>query len=1180
LNAPLRSITLDDKYLLESGRVFLTGIQALARLPMLQRQRDLAAGLNTAGYISGYRGSPLGGLDLALWKAREHLTRHHVVFRPGVNEDLAATAIWGTQQVNLFPGAKYDGTFAMWYGKGPGVDRCGDVFKHANSAGTWKLGGVLAIAGDDHAARSSTVAHQSEHAFKAAMLPVLAPSGVQEYLDLGLHGWALSRYSGCWVGFKAVADTIESSASVDISPERLDIILPEDFRLPPDGLNIRWPDTPLAQEARLLNHKLYAALAYCRANRLNRIVIDAPNPRLGIITCGKSYLDVRQAFDDLGIDDALAAEIGIRLYKVAMVWPLEADGVRRFAEGLEEILVIEEKRQFIEYQLKEELYNWREDVRPRVIGKFDEKGEWALPHGDWLLPATTELSPAQIARVIADRIGRHFTSPRIRERLALLEAKDRALASPIVPPQRIPWFCPGCPHNTSTKVPEGSMAMAGIGCHYMAVWMDRDTATFSHMGGEGAAWIGQAPFTERSHMFVNLGDGTYFHSGILAIRAAVAAFNGEAQALNSDAEAARQGVTYKILYNDAVAMTGGQPLDGTLTVPQLAYQLRAEGVARIVVVSDGSEHAYRQSDLPSDVPMRHRDDMDRIQRELRELPGVSALIYDQTCAAEKRRRRKRGKLVDPARRVFINERVCEGCGDCGVQSNCLAVVPNETEYGRKRAIDQSACNKDFSCINGLCPSFVTVEGGRLRKGSGTAADAASFPEPPEPVLADTHQPYNILVTGVGGSGVITLGALIGMAAHVDGKAATVLDMTGLAQKGGAVFSHVRIADAPELLHAVRIATGEADALIGGDIIVAASQEALTRVSADRSRSAVNSCETPTAEFTHDPDWQFPLAKMQEAICTSVQVGGAHFIDATALATRLLGDAIAANAFLLGYAWQQGLVPVSGASLLRAIELNGTAVDMNLRAFRWGRLAAHDAAAVQRLAQPEVSSVTTAQTLEQLIAARSQDLTAYQDATYAERYRRLVERVRVAAPELAETVARNYYKLLAIKDEYEVARLHSDPAFRERIGALFEGDYKLNFHLSPPLLTKPDAFTGRPKKMAFGPWLGTGFRWLAKLKGLRGTPWDIFGRSEERRAERQLIADYEDDIDLVLNGFSAERIQIGRGLLEWPELVRGYGIVKSRSIEEMHPRREALRQQLLAPDGGKDRPLLKTTARVG
>ena len=722
------NITLDDRYTLTEGRVFLTGTQALARLPMLQRERDLAAGLNTAGYISGYRGSPLGGLDLALWKAKQHLAAHHIVFQPGVNEDLAATALWGTQQVNLFPGAKYDGVFGLWYGKGPGVDRCGDVFKHANSAGTWKYGGVLAVGGDDHAARSSTVAHQSEHAFKAAMLPVLAPAGVQEYLDLGLHGWALSRYSGCWVAFKAVADTVESSASVDISRNRVNIVIPGDYQLPPGGLNIRWPDDRLVQEARLLNHKLYAALAYCRANRLNRIVIGSPSSakpaRLGIVTCGKSYLDVRQALDDLGIDDALAAEIGIRLYKVGMVWPLEAEGVRHFAEGLEEILVVEEKRQLIEYQLKEELYNWREDVRPRVIGKFDEKGEWAQPHGEWLLPANNELSPAQIARVIAGRIARFHTSDRIRQRLAFLDAKEMSLASmaaTTTPIARIPYFCAGCPHNTSTVVPAGSRALAGIGCHFMATWMNRNTATFSHMGGEGAAWLGQAPFTHEKHVFANLGDGTYFHSGSLAIRAAVAA---------------KARITYKLLYNDAVAMTGGQPVDGTLTVPRVAQQLLAEGVHQIVVVTDGSERHYGIAHLPHGVALRHRDELDQIQREVREYPGVSALIDDQTCAAEKRRRRKRGTFPDPQRRVFINAAVCEGCGDCGVQSNCLAVAPLETEFGRKRVIDQSACNKDFSCL-GFCPSFVTVEGGRLRKGKTEVMEngAACFDELPLPRLA-------------------------------------------------------------------------------------------------------------------------------------------------------------------------------------------------------------------------------------------------------------------------------------------------------------------------------------------------------------------------------------------------------------------------------------------------------------
>ena len=1157
MNAPLRSITLDDKYTIESGRIYLTGIQALTRLPMLQRDRDLAAGLNTAGFISGYRGSPLGGLDQALWKAKAQLAAHHIRFQPGLNEDLAATSIWGTQQVNLFPGAQYDGVFSMWYGKGPGVDRCGDVFKHANSAGTSRYGGVLVVAGDDHAARSSTVAHQSEHAFKTVLMPVLVPSGVQEYLDLGLHGWALSRYSGCWVGFKALADTVESSASVDISPDRVRILLPTDYQLPEGGLNIRWPDPPLAQEARLLNHKLYAALAYCRVNRLNRVVIDSPQARLGIITCGKSYLDVRQAFDDLGIDDALAAEIGIRLYKVGMVWPLEADGVRRFAEGLEEILVVEEKRQFIEYQLKEELYNWREDVRPRVIGKFDEKGEWALlpkgngfvSHGDWLLPATSELSPAQIARVIADRIGRHFTSRRIKERLELIEAKERTLAAPVIPIQRTPTFCPGCPHNTSTKVPEGSMALGGIGCHYMVTWMDRNTSTFSHMGGEGAAWIGQAPFTERKHIFVNLGDGTYFHSGLLAIRAAVAA---------------NVNITYKLLYNDAVAMTGGQPVDGTLSVPQLAQQIRAEGVARIVVVTDGSERAYTANDLPDGIEMRHRRDLDAVQKELREVPGVSALIYDQTCAAEKRRRRKRGQFPDPARRVFINERVCEGCGDCGVQSSCMAVLPVETEYGRKRAIDQSACNKDFSCLDGLCPALVTIEGGQLRRGKALQADESGFATPPDPELPHTVDPWNILVAGVGGSGVITIGALIGMAAHLDGKGVSVLDMTGLAQKGGAVFSHVRIADDPDRLHAVRIATGEADAVIAGDIIVAASRDALLKMAGRRTRAVINACETPTAEFTRNPDWQFPLARMQEAILTATgndDAAAADFIDATDLATKLLGDAIGTNLFLLGYAWQQGLVPVSGAALVRAIELNGTAIEANLKAFLWGRRAAVDRAAVEQYAHPAHDGVLPAQTLEELVDARAADLVDYQDVAYAARYRAQVDRWAGHADEWRALVARYYYKLLAYKDEYEVARLYNDPAFRQRIADRFEGDYAIHYHLAPPLLASVDAETGRPRKRAFGAWMGTAFRALAGFRFLRGSFLDPFAHTAEHRAERQLIADYEADLDLALGNDVPANAEAIRALLAWPEQVRGYGIVKTRNIVEARQIRAAARQRL-------------------
>ena len=1200
MNAPLRSVTLEDKYALSRGRVFLTGTQALVRLLLLQHQRDALAGLDTAGYVSGYRGSPLGGLDQALWKAKPHLAENQIVFQPGVNEDLAATALWGTQQVNLSPGARHDGVFGMWYGKGPGVDRCGDVFKHANSAGTSQHGGVLVVAGDDHAARSSTVAHQSEHAFKAAMIPVLVPAGVQDYLDLGLHGWAMSRYSGCWVGFKAVADTVESSASVDVSPDRVRIVLPTDYALPAEGLNIRWPDDRLAQEARLLDHKLYAALAYCRANRLNQVVIDSPRPRLGIITTGKSYLDVRQAFDDLGIDDALAAEIGIRLYKIGMVWPLESDGVRRFAEGLEEILVVEEKRQLIEYQLKEELYNWREDVRPRVIGKFDEKGEWALPHGRWLLPAAGDLSPAQIARVIAERIGRHFTSARIRERLAVIDAKERA-AAPVIPIARIPYFCPGCPHNTSTRVPEGSRALAGIGCHYMVLWMNRDTTTFSHMGGEGAAWMGQAPFTEQRHVFVNLGDGTYFHSGVLAVRAAVAAFNGpspvpvprlalhgqpasaaQSGALRNPAyapaagddrgslrsKAEQKGVTFKLLYNDAVAMTGGQPVDGSLTVPQIAAQLRAEGVHHLVVVTDGTPRTWGHADLPHGVPIRHRDELDAIQRDMRECPGVSAIIYDQTCAAEKRRRRKRGRMIDPPRRLFINEAVCEGCGDCGVQSNCLALLPVETEFGRKRAIDQSACNKDYSCEKGFCPSFVSVLGGVVRKGRGLADSGdqgESFGLPPAPALASTALPYGVLITGVGGTGVVTIGALIGMAAHIDRKGVTVLDMTGLAQKGGAVLCHVRICDDPQAIHAVRIATGEADAVIGGDVIVTASPDALTRMQAGRTRVVVNSAETPTADFTSNPDWQFPLARMQAVVSETVGAGAAHFVDASDLALRLLGDSIASNLFLLGYAWQRGLVPVSADAIDRAIELNGTAVRMSRAAFLWGRRAAHDPAAVAAFARPRIA-VPPAPTLDQVIATRAAFLTAYQDTAYATRYRTQVDKVRAAeaainSSQLAEAVAHNLFKLMAIKDEYEVARLYAETDFLQKIGERFEGDYRLSFHLAPPLLARPDPTTGVTRKMAFGPWMLTAFKWLARARGLRGSRWDVFGRSDERRLERALLAAYEADLAALLPKLERTTLGDAIALANLPQAIRGFGHVKRRSMDATAPQREALRARL-------------------
>jgi len=1154
---PLADVTLDDKYRLEHGRVYLTGIQALVRLAMLQRSRDARAGLNTAGFVSGYRGSPLGGLDQAFAAASKHLERHHVVFRPGVNEDLAATALWGTQQVNLFEGAKYDGVFGMWYGKGPGVDRCGDVFRHANAAGTSKHGGVLALAGDDHAAKSSTLPHQTDHIFKAVMMPLLYPASVQDYLDLGVHGFAMSRYSGCWVGFKCVTDVVESSASVYVDPDRVQVRLPTDIVLPAEGLNIRWPDPFLVQEERLLHHKLYAALAYCRANALNRVVIDSPRPRLGIITSGKAYMDVRQALEDLGIDERLAAEIGIRLYKCGMIWPLESEGVRRFAQGLEEILVVEEKRQFLEYQLKEELYNFREDVRPRVIGKFDEKGEWALPHGAWLLPAASELSPAMIARAIATRIARFYTSDRIKARLAFLEAKEKALAKPRVTTQRIPYFCSGCPHNTSTRVPEGSRATAGIGCHFMAVWMDRDTATFSHMGGEGVAWIGQAPFTGTRHVFANLGDGTYYHSGLLAIRAAVAA---------------QVPITYKILYNDAVAMTGGQKFDGPLSVPDIVRQVAAEGVERIVVVTDQPEK-HRGGALAPGVPVHHRDALDRVQRELREYPGVSVLVYDQTCAAEKRRRRKRGTFPDPAMRAFINELVCEGCGDCGVKSNCVAVEPLETEFGRKRVINQSACNKDFSCVNGFCPSFVTVEGGRPRRGKALASGADDWPALPDPQLPATDRPYGMLVTGVGGTGVVTIGALLGMAAHLEGKGVTVLDMTGLAQKNGAVMSHVRFGNRPEDIHAVRIAAGEADLVLGCDMIVAAGAEALAKMQAGRTRLVINSAAVPTAEFTRNPDWVFPGGDMQAELVAAVGGGSADFVDATRLATALMGDAIATNLFMLGYAWQKGLVPVSAAAIERAIELNGVAVEMNRKSFAWGRRAAHDPAAVAKVATPAdvvPMSQHLSRGLDEVIARRVEFLADYQDTAYADRYRRLVERVRqveadrIGGTRLAEAVARYYFKLLAYKDEYEVARLYARPEFRQRLDAAFEGDFKLRFHLAPPLLARADPVTGEPRKRAYGTWMMAAFRVLARLKGLRGTAFDVFGYSAERRLERQLVAEYEQTVETILAGLNRDTHATAVAIASVPEEIRGFGPIKARHIERAKAREAELLAQLRTP----------------
>ncbi|MYM80864.1 indolepyruvate ferredoxin oxidoreductase family protein [Duganella sp. FT50W] len=1166
-SADAADITLDDKWTLERGRAFMTGTQALIRLPMMQRERDLKAGLNTAGYITGYRGSPVTSVDMTAMKAKKYLDEHHVKFHPGMNEDLAATAVWGTQQTNLFKDAKYDGVFAMWYGKGPGVDRCGDVFKHANNAGSAKHGGVLVLAGDDHAAKSSSTAHQSDHILNACGIPVLYPSSVQEYIDYGLHAWAMSRYTGLWVSMKCVTDIIESGAVVDFDPDRVQIQLPTDFDLPEGGLNIRWPDTVLDMEVRMNSYKWYAALAYCRANKLNKIIWDSPKPKIGIITAGKSYLDTRQALADLGIDEQAAADIGIRLYKIGMTWPLEAEGVQEFAKGLDEILVVEEKRQILEYALKEELYNLPDGQRPRVVGKFDDTGEWSnhgkTGHGDWLLPATYELNPAQIARAIASRIAHyckdHPVAQRVRQRVAYLEAKELALktlpakANPQT--DRTPYFCSGCPHNSSTKVPEGSRALAGIGCHYMVLWMDRETSTFTHMGAEGVTWVGQAPFTNEKHVFTNLGDGTYFHSGILAIRAAVAA---------------RVNITYKILFNDAVAMTGGQQFDGPLDPGMISRQIAAEGVSPIIVVTDEPEKYPSDYNWAPGVTVRHRSELMEVQRELRDKPGVSAMIYDQTCASEKRRRRKRNEYPDPAKRAVINEAVCEGCGDCSVQSNCLSVEPLETELGRKRQINQSSCNKDFSCTTGFCPSFVTVEGGALKKPKKAAVGEGPQAVLPMPVLPSTETPFGILITGIGGTGVVTVGQILAMAAHVENKGAIVLDMSGLAQKGGPVMSHVRLADHQSDLHSTRVGTGSADLVIGCDLIVTASRDALSRMGEGRTHAMINSTGSSTAAFVKNPDWQFPDAGSRGEIMRACGNGNVDFVDAGQIATALMGDSIATNMFMLGYAFQKGHVPLSEAALIKAIELNGVSVAFNQAAFHWGRTAAHDLASVTRLTTPaKVIEFKRTQTLDDIIGKRVELLTAYQNSDYAKQYKSFVDQVRAQevklgnSTRLTEAVARYYYKLMAYKDEYEVARLYTDGAFQQKIAGMFEGDTTLKFHLAPPIFAKTDA-QGHLVKKEYGPWMMKAFGVLAKLKGLRGTALDPFGRTAERKMERALIAEYRNTVSGLLLKLSAENLAQAVVIASIPEDIRGYGHVKERHLLAAKQKELALLAQFYSP----------------
>ena len=1172
MNAPLpehirralENVTLDDKYSLDVGRAFMSGVQALVKLPMLQRQRDALQGKNTAGFISGYRGSPLGTYDQALWKAKKYLHAQNIVFQPGVNEELAATALWGTQQLGFAPAGsnKFDGVFGIWYGKGPGVDRCADVFKHANMAGTTPWGGVLAVAGDDHVAKSSTAAHQSDHIFKACGTPVFFPASVQDILDLGVHAFAMSRFSGIWSGMKTIQEIVESSATAVIDPERVKIVLP-DFEMPAGGVHIRWPDDALSQEARLFDFKWYAALAYIRANRLNHNVLQGPNDRFGLIASGKAYNDTRQALLDLGLDDDTCRRIGIRLHKVTVVWPLEAQATREFATGLQEILVVEEKRQVIEYQLKEELYNWRSDVRPVVLGKFNEAdeggGEWSVPNprASTLLRANADLNPSLIAKAIAQRLLKlgvdADVASRINAQLAIITAKEQAMSVSVVTADRQPWFCSGCPHNTSTKVPEGSRAMAGIGCHFMSLWMDRSTAGFTQMGGEGTPWVGQQPFVNDQHIFANIGDGTYFHSGILAVRQSVAA---------------GVNITYKILYNDAVAMTGGQPIgersEGHTTL-QIAQSMRAEGAKRIAIVTDEPEK-YDGADLVADVNVYHRTLLDQVQREMREVKGCSVIIYDQTCATEKRRRRKRGTMVDPAVRVLINDLVCEGCGDCGVQSNCLSVEPLETEFGRKRTINQNTCNKDVSCLKGFCPSFVTVEGGQLKKkAKGVSRIALPEIELPLPTLPKTQHAWGTVVAGVGGTGVITIGQLLGMAAHIEGKGIVTQDSAGLAQKGGATWSHVLIADDQESIRTTRVSMAAADLIIGCDPIVSAGKETLQRMLQGRTHVALNAYSTPTAAFVKNANWQNPAEQCAADIANAVGLEGLSAFDANRVSTQVLGDTIYINPMLLGFAWQKGWVPLGHEALMRAIELNDVAVAQNIAAFEWGRHCAHHWNVVDALLAPaQVIQFHKPQGVDVLVAKRVAFLTDYQNASYAKRYSDVVLRVKAAEAafhktSLSEAVARNLFKLMAYKDEYEVARLHTNTAFLQKIGDMFEGDYTVNYHLAPPIISKTNE-KGELQKQKFGPLMLTGFKLLKHFKVLRGTPLDIFGNTEEREMERALIGEYVASIEEVLAKLNADNHALALEIANLPDAVKGFGHVKARNVVAVRSKWDGLMEK--------------------
>jgi indolepyruvate ferredoxin oxidoreductase len=1160
----LRNVAIDDKYTLDSGRLYMTGNQALVRLPMLQRQRDRAAGLNTAGYISGYRGSPIGTYDMELERSTEYLQENDIVFQPGINEDLAATAVWGTQQLEVEDDRQYDGVFAIWYGKGPGVFRSGDAIKHGSFYGASPHGGVLLIPGDDHTAKSSTIAHFSDPEMIAHGSPILYPATIQEVIDYGLIGWALSRYSGAWVTLKTVNETIEGTGTVDLDLSRSETRNPEGLAVPPEAHFV--PPTGGLGPAQTAEQMAYSGRvrlvkAFARLNRLDRCTIEAPRKRLGIVASGKVHQDVLRALQLLGIDREQAEALGISLYKVAMPWPLEDESFGEFARGHEEILVIEEKLPLMEQQITRMLFNWPAETRPRVIGKEDEQG-------NTLQRSYGAVDPNYLVTVIGSRLAANAMldgdiAAAIRRSRARVEGKRGAVVGEVV---RMPYYCSGCPHNRSTVVPEGSKALGGIGCHGMAAFMNRNTTFPCQMGGEGHNWVGLSHFVSSPHRFQNLGDGTYTHSGLHAVHAAVAA---------------GVNITYKILYNDAVAMTGGQATEGSLTPQQISRQVVALGARRVVVTTDEPEKYRGQPPFADGVTVHHRDELDRLQRELREIKGVTVLINDQTCAAEKRRRRKRGQFPDPDKRFFINELVCEACGDCSVQSNCVSLQARETEFGNKRYVDQSTCNKDYSCVQGFCPSFVTVYGGRLRKAEAAALGEDLFDGLPTPSLPDFEHSYAILINGIGGTGVVTIGAVLGMAAHLEDKSISIYDMTGFAQKGGAVQSHLRIGEKQADITSIPIGPGDADLILGCDLVVTAGESSMRAIEPGRTRAVVNSDPVATAALQLMRDFEVPASVMARGIRNALGDDVA-LVDATKIAYALTGNSIASNMFLVGYAFQQGWLPLSEAAILKAIEINGVSVDFNRNAFRLGRVAAHDMGRLEPLIADYLQSVRPdlAATPEEALQRRLDYLTDYQDAAWAARYRELVDAVtRVEAEAvpgrtaLSEAVMRNYFRLMAYKDEYEVARLYSNGQFRKNLESQFEGDYTLAFNLAPPLITRRDPDTGRMKKREFGPWMMRGFELLAKLKGLRGSAFDIFGYSAERKMERQLIEDYRDTITGLLARLNADNYDIAVQLASQPAEIRGFGHVKEEAVDKARVEKELLLQSFgragsaIATDGG-------------